>query len=95
MTAPTWGAVIPRGPAMSAPIEVHAIRRLDVSNSVKAFVDVRCAGITLKGCKVAGGGPRGSTQVVFCRTHDSHAAAPRRKPPITTPSATSNRKGSW
>jgi DNA-binding cell septation regulator SpoVG len=37
---------------MSAPIEVVAIRRLDGSNSVKAFVDVRCGGITLKGCKI-------------------------------------------
>ena len=37
---------------MSAAIEVLSIRELDGKSSVKAFVDLRCGGITLKGCKV-------------------------------------------
>jgi DNA-binding cell septation regulator SpoVG len=37
---------------MSAPIEVLAIRRLDGKSNVKAFVDLRLGGITLKGCKI-------------------------------------------
>ena len=37
---------------MTAPIEVLAIRKLDGASSVKAFVDIRLGGVTLKGCKV-------------------------------------------
>jgi DNA-binding cell septation regulator SpoVG len=36
---------------MSA-IEVVAIRRLDGASTVKAFVDLRLGGVTLKGCKI-------------------------------------------
>jgi hypothetical protein len=36
---------------MSA-IEVIAIRRLDGTSSVKAFVDLRCGGVTIKGGKI-------------------------------------------
>jgi DNA-binding cell septation regulator SpoVG len=36
---------------MSA-IEVLAIRRLDGTTTVKAFVDLRLGGVTLKGCKI-------------------------------------------
>jgi DNA-binding cell septation regulator SpoVG len=35
-----------------ASIEVLAIRRLDGKSTVKAFVDLRIGGITLKGCKI-------------------------------------------
>jgi DNA-binding cell septation regulator SpoVG len=38
--------------AMSAPIEVLAIRRLDGSSTVKAFVDFRLGGVTIKGAKI-------------------------------------------
>jgi DNA-binding cell septation regulator SpoVG len=37
---------------MSAAIEVLAIRQLDGKSAVKAFVDLRCGGITLRGCKI-------------------------------------------
>jgi DNA-binding cell septation regulator SpoVG len=37
---------------MSAPIEVLAIRQLDGRTSVKAFVDLRIGGVTIKGAKV-------------------------------------------
>jgi DNA-binding cell septation regulator SpoVG len=37
---------------MTAPIEVLAIRKLDGSTTVKAFVDLRLGGVTLKGCKI-------------------------------------------
>jgi DNA-binding cell septation regulator SpoVG len=37
---------------VSAPIEVLAIRRLDGKSTVKAFCDIRCGGVTLKGCKI-------------------------------------------
>jgi DNA-binding cell septation regulator SpoVG len=35
-----------------APIEVVAIRHLDGKSSVKAFVDLKLGGITIKGCKI-------------------------------------------
>jgi DNA-binding cell septation regulator SpoVG len=37
---------------MAAAIEVIAIRRLDGKSTVKAFIDVKIGGITLKGCKI-------------------------------------------
>jgi DNA-binding cell septation regulator SpoVG len=37
---------------MSAGIEVLAIRRLDGQSSVKAFVDLRLGGVTIKGAKI-------------------------------------------
>lgn len=37
---------------MSAAIEVVAIRKYDGTGSLKAFVDIRLGGITLKGCKI-------------------------------------------
>jgi DNA-binding cell septation regulator SpoVG len=37
---------------MTAVIEVLALRRLDGRSTVKAFVDVKLGGVTLKGCKI-------------------------------------------
>ena len=37
---------------MTAAIEVVAIRRLDGKSTVKAFCDIRCGGLILKGCKI-------------------------------------------
>ena len=41
----------PGGGAMSA-ISVLAIRKLDGNSAVKAFVDIRLGGVTLRGCKI-------------------------------------------
>jgi hypothetical protein len=38
--------------AMTAPIEVLAIRKLDGTTTVKAFVDFRYGGVTVKGAKI-------------------------------------------
>ena len=37
---------------MTAPIEVVRMHRLDGAGSVKAFVDIRVGGITIKGAKI-------------------------------------------
>ena len=37
---------------MAAAIEVVAIRKLDGKSAVKAFVDVRVGGVTIKGAKI-------------------------------------------
>jgi DNA-binding cell septation regulator SpoVG len=37
---------------VTAPITVLAIRPLDGKSTVKAFVDVRLGGVTIKGCKI-------------------------------------------
>ena len=37
---------------MTAPIEVLAIRRLDRPGTVKAFVDLKLGGVTIKGAKI-------------------------------------------
>jgi DNA-binding cell septation regulator SpoVG len=43
---------------MTAPVEILSIRKLDGKSTVKAFVDFRCGGMTIKGAKVIQEGQR-------------------------------------